>query len=126
MGDRLPIYQVYNNTHQRKLNTHLSYHYGGRVLYVLEEEIWEVSNKFILFETFELQIDGKRGLLYAYRNVDTMLNPYLNTASALSDLEDVSHLELALGGSHGKGGFTFLAVVFVRYSNGKKCNIFET
>ena len=54
-----------------------------------------------------------------------MLNHYLNTASALSDLEDVLHLELALGGNHGKGAFTFLAVVFVRYSNGNKCNIFE-
>jgi hypothetical protein len=60
----------------------------------------------------ELQIIGTR-LLYAYGHVDTMLNHYLNNASALNDLEDISHLELALGGDHGKGAFVFLAVVFV-------------
>jgi hypothetical protein len=112
-----------DTTTQRKLNTYMSYHYGGRVS-VPEREIRVVGNDFIPFETFELQIGGKR-LLYAYRDVDTMLNNYINTASALSDLEDVSHLELALGGDYGKGAFTFLAVVFIRYSNEKKCNIFE-
>jgi hypothetical protein len=54
-----------------------------------------------------------------------MLNHYFNAGSALSDLEDVSHFKLALGGNHGKGAFTFLAVVFVQYYNGNKCNIFE-
>jgi hypothetical protein len=107
----------FDTSTQRKLNTYLSYHYGGRES-VPEREIREVGNNFIRFKTFELQIDGE-GLLYAYRNVNTMLNHYLNTASAISDLEDVSYMELALGGDHGKGALTFLAVVFVRYLNGK-------
>jgi hypothetical protein len=101
----------------------MSYHDGGQVL-VPEREIWEVGNDFILFKTFELQINGKR-LLDAYPNVGTMLNHYLNTASARSDLEDASPFELALGGDRGKGAFTFLAVVSVPYSDGNKCNIFK-
>jgi hypothetical protein len=38
---------------------------------------------------------------------------------------DISHAKLALGGDHGKGAFTFLAVLFLRYTNGKKVSIFE-
>jgi hypothetical protein len=43
-------------------------------------------------------------------------------------LDDISHAELALGGDHEKGVFTFLAVLLLRYTNGKtgkKVSIFE-
>jgi hypothetical protein len=44
---------------QHKLNTYMSYYYGGQVL-VPEREIWEVGNDLIPFETFKLKINGKR------------------------------------------------------------------
>ena len=67
-----------DTTTQRKLNMYMSYRYGGCVSVPEREMIREVGNDFIPFETFELLIDGKR-LLYAYRDVDTILNHYLNT-----------------------------------------------
>jgi hypothetical protein len=109
---------------QRQLNMYLKYHFGTRVT-VSETIIREqVGNDYIPFTTFEKKIDGKR-ILYSYRDIDTMLTHAINTALALRDLDDIAHAELALGGDHGKGAFTFLAVLFLRYTNGKKVSIFE-
>jgi hypothetical protein len=54
-----------------------------------------------------------------------MLSHAINTASALHELDAVSHAELTLGGDHGTGCFTYLAVLFVRYRSSKKVSIFE-
>jgi hypothetical protein len=108
---------------QRLPSMYLRYHFGTRVA-APATLIREVGNDYIPFTTFEKKIDGKR-ICNSFRDIDTMLTHAINTASALRDLDDVSHAELALGGDHGKGAFTFLAVLFLRYRNGKKVSIFE-
>jgi hypothetical protein len=39
----------------------------------------------------------------------------VNSASAFGDLEDLERLDMSLGGDHGQGAFTFMALVALRY-----------
>jgi hypothetical protein len=108
---------------QRQLNMYLKYHFWTLVT-APETLIRGVGNDCIPFTTLEKKIDGRR-ILYLFHDMDTMLSYAINTALALRNLEDVSHAKLALGGDHGKGASTFLAVLFLRYRNSKKVSIFE-
>jgi hypothetical protein len=75
---------------QRRLNMYLKYHFGNRAT-APETLIREVGNDYIPFTTFKKKIDGKR-IIYSFRDINTMLAHAINTASALCDLHDASHV----------------------------------
>jgi hypothetical protein len=53
-------------------------------------------------------------VLYLYRDLSELLQHY-STNLFQDHMEDIDKLELLCGGDHGKGAFSFLAVIVVRY-----------
>jgi hypothetical protein len=101
---------------QRIINSYLSYHFGKRVC-VSEREITEVGSDYVPYVTANRLIEGqKKKILYSHRSAHDLFQCYGRTIFEGSRNE-IDKLELLLGGDHGKGAFTFLFVIVVRYKD---------
>jgi hypothetical protein len=52
---------------------------------------------------------------YWYKDIDHVLKYMVNSVSACQDLEDLERLDMSLGGDHGQGAFTLMALLALRY-----------
>jgi hypothetical protein len=101
---------------QRVINSYLLYHFGKRVS-VSEQEIRDVGSKYVPYVTANWVIEGhKKKILYSHRSAYDLFQHYARTIFEDSQKE-IDKLELLLGGDHGKGAFTFLFVIVVRYKD---------
>jgi hypothetical protein len=101
---------------QRIINSYLSYHFGKRVS-VSEREIREVGLNYVPYVTANRVIVGhKKKILYSHRSAYDLFQCYGRTIFEDSGNE-IEKLELLLGGDHGKGAFTFLFAIVVRYKD---------
>jgi hypothetical protein len=102
---------------QRIFNSYLSYHFGKRVS-VSEREIREAGSNYVPYVTANRVIIGhKKKMLYPHRSAYDLFQCYGRTIFEDSGNKEVEKLELLLGGDHGKGAFTFLFVIVVRYKD---------
>ena len=101
---------------QRIINSYLSYHFGKRVC-VSESEIAEVGSNYFPYVTANQVIVGqKKKILYFHWSAYDLFQCYGRTIFEDSRTE-IDKLELLLGGDHGKGAFTFMFVIVVRYKD---------
>jgi hypothetical protein len=84
---------------------------------VSEREIREVGSNYVPYVTANRVIVGhKKKILYSHRSAYDLFQCYGRTIFEDSGNE-IEKLELLLGGDHGKGPFTFLFVIVVRYKD---------
>jgi len=104
---------------QRLLNQFLTEFYGKRQC-VPEYELRNLSSHFIPFqmETLEFPIPDKPGkikkVLYSWKDLSTIVEFYIENIMETSP-ELIKEIQICLGGDHGKGKFTFMALVAVRF-----------
>jgi hypothetical protein len=99
-------------TQQIQISRYLTQHFGHKVV-VSQRELAAFGSEFVPYETFHEEIGGKK-ILYSYRDLAKLLEFYL--PELLESFEkSISKIELTLGGDHGKGAFTFLACLIIRF-----------
>jgi hypothetical protein len=101
---------------QRLINRYLTNHFGKRVC-VAESEITEFGANFLEFQTEKLRVvvgDKEQDVLYSWKDLDKVLAFYKDNIYKEAP-QDIEKVEVCLGGDHGKGKFTFIALVIVRY-----------
>ena len=119
-------------TQQRILNRYLTNHFGARVC-VPELEIMKFTSQFVPFQTeykrFPDPPHRDKRVLYSWKDLSIVIEFYLDTILG-NNPDDIYKIEICLGGDHGKGKFTFTALVIIRYkqpigNKEKKPNILE-
>ena len=106
---------------QRELNKYLTYHFGKRVT-AHEYEVEEIKKDYIKFhtETIDVMHKGKmESVLYSWKDLAVMIHHHRNEIFD-NNSEDIEKIDICLGGDHGKGKFTFVALVTVRYKSNIK------
>jgi len=101
---------------QRIINRYLTNHFGKRVC-VAESEITEFGANFLEFQTEKIRVkvgDKEQDVLYSWKDLDKVLTFYKENLYK-ENQQDIEKVEVCLGGDHGKGKFTFIALVIVRY-----------
>jgi hypothetical protein len=84
---------------------------------VFEREIREAGSNYVPYVTTDGVIVGrKKNILYSHRSAYDLFQCYGRTIFEDSG-KRIEKLELLLGGNHGKGLFTFLFVIVVRYKD---------
>ena len=63
-------------------------------------------------------MDGKK-IIYHYWNLTSLLAHYSSVIFNKKHLHDIEKVEVLLGGDHGKGAFSFLAIIIVRFKTFK-------
>jgi hypothetical protein len=98
------------------INSYLPFHFGKRVC-VSDQEITEVGPDYIPYVSANRLIEGQtKKILYSHWSVHDVFQCYGRTI--LEDRHNkIDKLKLLLGGDHGKGAFTFLFVILVRYKD---------
>ena len=95
----------------RIINEYLTDHFGKRVC-IPEHVISSLTSRFLEFKTEKNEIDGKQ-VLYSWKDLCEVLQFYEDIL--VHDTEQIEKMEISLGGDHGKGKFSFVALVIVRY-----------
>jgi hypothetical protein len=112
---------------QRIVNKYLMYHFGDRVC-VSEKDITEVGSNFVEFKKESIEVNvqeyGVKKVQVSWRDLFDLFEHY---APELFEggCERIDRIEILLGGDHGKGAMTFLAVLIVRYQAKKNPKIIE-
>ena len=103
---------------QRTVNRYLSYHFAHRVC-VPERDISEIGSSFIPYTCEQFKYEGKK-INYSHQKLTDLPNNYSSVLFDRNHLEHIEKVEMLLGGDHGKGAFTFLAIIIIRFSNSKE------
>ena len=81
------------------------------VSYVTTTRVFSTGNK-------------REKIRYHHRSAGVIFKKYVKTIVG-DKVHEIEKLELLFGGDHGKGAFTFLFVVIVRFIDGREPNLFE-
>ena len=103
---------------QRIVNKYLLHHFGHRVC-VPETNISEIGSSFIPYTCDQFKHEGKK-INYSHRKLTELLNHYSLVLFDRKHLEEIEKVEVLLGGDHGKGAFTFLAIIIIRFKTTKE------
>jgi hypothetical protein len=84
-----------------------------------------VGDQYFKATTFAERINGN-SIDYWYKDIDHVLKHMANEASAFEDVKDLERLDMSLGGDHGQGAFSFMALLALRYKkeSGKESKYF--
>jgi hypothetical protein len=109
-------------TQQTIISRFLFHHFGHRVV-VPQRELAAYGSSYVEYETFTETFKGKK-VLYSFRDVSKLFDFYLPEMLE-SFKKEIDKLELTLGGDHGKGAFTFLACLIIRFTDGSDPKVME-
>jgi hypothetical protein len=102
---------------QRIINKYLMHHFGQRVC-VSEIDIGEIGASFVEFKTEFLEVDvkeyGVKKILISWRDLHKLAQHYEKELFEGGE-DNIDRIEILLGGDHGKGAMSFLAVFVIRY-----------
>ena len=101
-------------TQQKVITRFLFHHFGHRVV-VPQRELAAYGSQYVTFETFTKTFSGKK-VLYSYRDITVLLKFYLPQIVG-SFNKTIHKMDLTLGGDHGKGAFTFIACLIIRFED---------
>jgi hypothetical protein len=101
-------------TQQRVISRFLFHHFGHRVV-IPQRELAVYGSQFVTFETFTKTFN-ERKVLYLYGDVTMLLEIYLPQMLG-SFSKNIEKMELTLQGDHGRGAFTFIACLIVRFED---------
>ena len=105
-------------TQLRIINRYLKQHFGARVC-VSEKEIALVGSDYVEFKNGTINVDakeyGSKRISFFYRGLIDLFQRYKE--EILEDIHNIRNIEVLLGGDHGKGSMTFMAIIIVRYKN---------
>jgi hypothetical protein len=107
-----------NTTGMRVIARYLRWLFGYSIL-PTQVQVRAVGEQFFRATTFEEVIDGKN-IHYWYKDVDEVLKHMVKHASAFEDIKDIESMDMSLGGDHGKGAFTYMALLAIRYKKESK------
>ena len=103
---------------QRIVNKFLTTHFGKRIV-ESEKAIGSLNNEYVEYQKHEFQhIDGKMITIW-HRSIADLIRFYLKRIDA-SILENIQHIEVCLGGDHGKNTFIYMAILLFRYTTEKE------
>jgi hypothetical protein len=101
-------------TQQREIAKYLQAHFGFPVV-VPKKELASYGSTFVDYEIFYKEFNGKK-VQYSFRSIPKMLLFYL--PEFLKEFKKpIETMEIMLGGDHGKGSFTFLATLAIRFAD---------
>ena len=100
-------------TQQQTVKAYINHHFGRRIVDT-DRAIAQVGCEFVPYISSEKIIEGEK-ISYHHRSAIELFRQYSH--NILVDAQHISNVELLFGGDHGKGAFTFMFVVIVRYSN---------
>ena len=98
---------------ERIINGYLTVWFGKRIC-ATELEIASVGNDYVPYVTKTLHFDSMK-VDYAYRSPVCLIQKY--STLIFSSLPSIKKIELCVGGDHGKGAFTMMLIVIVRYED---------
>ncbi len=101
-------------TQQKVITRFLFHHFGHRVV-VPQRELAAYGSQYVTFEIFTKTFKGRK-VLYSYRDITVLLEFYLPQMLG-SFNKAIDKMELTLGGDHGKGAFTFIACLIIRFED---------
>jgi hypothetical protein len=101
-------------TQQKVITRFLFHHFGHRVV-VPQRKLAAYGSQYVKFETFTKTFKGRK-VLYSYRDITVLLEFYLPQMLG-SFNKTIDKMELTLGGDHGKGAFTFIACLIIRFED---------
>jgi hypothetical protein len=100
-------------TQQRVINRYLTHHLGVSVR-VSENELRKQANEYVPFVSFEKVVENKK-VKYIYRDLSALFSFYAEHLLEYFNTRPVDKIEVSVGGDHGKGVFSFVAIVVIRY-----------
>jgi hypothetical protein len=109
-------------TQQTIISRFLFHHFGHRVV-VPQRQLAAYGSTYVEYETFTEIFNGKQ-VLYSFRDISKLFEFYLPEMLE-SFKKEIDKLELTLGGDHGKGAFTFLACLIIRFTDGSDPQVME-
>jgi hypothetical protein len=80
-----------------------------------QSQLRAVGDQYFKATTFTEKINGNT-IDYWYKDIDHVLKHMVDSASAFEDLKDLDRMDMSLGGDHGQGAFTFMALLALRYT----------
>ena len=102
-------------TQQRIIRKYLNQHFGSRIC-VSEVNVSKIGNDYIPFNEGTVDVDPKeygcKRIAFYWRDLCTLIEK--NTNEIFEGFRNIGSIEILLGGDHGKGSMTFMAIVIVR------------
>jgi hypothetical protein len=90
---------------------------------VSQSQLAAYRSSYVEYETFTETFNGKK-VMYSFRDVSKLFDFYLPEMLE-SFKKEIDKLELTLGGDHGKGAFTFLACLIIRFTDDSDPQVME-
>ncbi|KAL7564736.1 hypothetical protein ACA910_010147 [Epithemia clementina (nom. ined.)] len=110
---------------QRIINKYLACHFDCWVC-VFEAELAHFSSNYMEYYTEYLDyVDSKtqkkRKVQYSWKDLSTVVKFY-SSMLFMPPFDDIEKIEISLGGNHGKGKFSFVAIIIIGYRKNKNAN----
>jgi hypothetical protein len=100
-------------------------HFFGHLFTVPQEKLFGLGKDFVAFKIFYEKIGGVE-VKYMIRDSSKMLQHYISSGLTDGDAGvGLIKADISLGGDHGKGSFTFLLCLHLRYTDTSKDRVLD-
>ena len=108
-----------NSTQQRTILRHFFSYFGLRLV-ATEKELRELGEGYLVPLTGSIETEQKEKISYWYKLVDEHFNHEIGDliGNDLSFPQNLSKVDIVVGGDHGKGRFRLVLMIFLRSKNG--------